>query len=267
MVLENVVSDTFGESLRSSAQNAIVVVLGNIGARPVEIDPGLVIVRRIRIAGSGNATYKDVHIALHLLATGAVKPFIGRVLPFPQAAEGHAMMEQRDVDRPRRAVRLVTCTSARDCANWRRVQGDRAAIVDEAGAWSFRHFHARIARFGNAMRGLGLETGDRVALLMPDIREYLEADYGTMAAGLVRVPLDPRLTRPELVALLRHAGARALVTHASFAETLRWAERRGRRARTRRRCRRRRRASTTRRCWQRSSDTPLPDAMAKSLRR
>ena len=65
--------------------------------RPVEFDPGLVIMRRIRIAGSGNATFKDVHVALHLLATGAVKPFIGRVLPFPQAAEGHALMERRAV--------------------------------------------------------------------------------------------------------------------------------------------------------------------------
>ena len=97
VVLENVVTGTFGESLRSCAQLATVVVLGNIGARPVEIDPGLVIMRRIRIAGSGNATFKDVHMALHLLVTRAVKPYIGGVLPFPRAAEGHALMEQRAV--------------------------------------------------------------------------------------------------------------------------------------------------------------------------
>lgn len=97
VVLENVVSDTFGESLRSTAQNAIVVVLGNIGAKRVEVDPGLLIVRRIRIAGSGNATYKDVQIALDLMASGAVKPFIGAVLPFPLVSEGHAMMERRAV--------------------------------------------------------------------------------------------------------------------------------------------------------------------------
>ena len=65
-----------------------------------------------------------------------------------------------------------------------------------------------------------MSKGDRVALLIPDIREYLEVDYGTMAAGLVRVPVDPRLTRRELIDLLRHAGARALVTHASFGETV-----------------------------------------------
>jgi acryloyl-coenzyme A reductase len=93
IVLENVVSGTFGESLRSTAQHAIIVVLGNIGASPVELDPGLVIVRRVRIAGSGNATFADVHRALHLMANKAIKPFIDRVLPFPEAAKGHALVE------------------------------------------------------------------------------------------------------------------------------------------------------------------------------
>lgn len=97
VVLENVVTGTFGESLRSAAQNAMVVVLGNIGARPVELDPGLVIQRRIRMAGSGIATYDDVQRALHLLASKAVMPFIGRVLRFPEAGEGHALMERRAV--------------------------------------------------------------------------------------------------------------------------------------------------------------------------
>lgn len=95
---------------------------------------------------------------------------------------------------------------------------DRIAIVDDAGRWTFRQFHRRIARFGNAMHGLGLAKGDRVALLLPDCREYLEADYGTMAAGFVRVPMDPRLTRRELAALLQRAGVRALVTHPSFGD-------------------------------------------------
>jgi acryloyl-coenzyme A reductase len=97
VVLDNVVTGTLRESLRACAQNATVVVLGNIAAEPVELDPGLVIMRRIRIAGSGNATFADVDTALHLLATGKVKTCIGCVLPFPKAAEGHAMLEQRAV--------------------------------------------------------------------------------------------------------------------------------------------------------------------------
>src|SRR5947208_16239667 len=82
---------------------------------------------------------------------------------------------------------------------------DRTAIVDDVGAWSFRQFHTRITRFGNALHGIGLTKGDRVALLIPDIREYLEADYGTMAARFLRAPTDPRLTPRELVELLQHA--------------------------------------------------------------
>src|SRR5262245_6653173 len=68
------------------------------------------------------------------------------------------------------------------------------------------------------MQGLGLAKGDRIALLLPDCREYLEVDYGSMAAGFVRVPMDPRLTRRELAALLQRAGVRVLVTHPSFAD-------------------------------------------------
>ena len=105
-------------------------------------------------------------------------------------------------------------------AKWRELalrHGPRAAVADEHGTWSYRELHARITRFGNALAGLGLSKGDRIALLVPDIREYLEADYAIMSAGFVRVPLDPRLTRAELAALLRYAGATALVTHVSFA--------------------------------------------------
>src|SRR5262249_30367626 len=104
-------------------------------------------------------------------------------------------------------------------AIWRELAGlhaDRTAIIDGADAWSYRALQSRIARFANALCGLGLRRGDRVALLVPDIREYLEADYGIMAAGLVRVPLDPRLTRDETAALLRFAGVRALIGHGFF---------------------------------------------------
>jgi acyl-CoA synthetase (AMP-forming)/AMP-acid ligase II len=108
-------------------------------------------------------------------------------------------------------------------AKWRELaerRGDHVAIIDDHGRWSYRDLNARIARFGNALASLGLSKGDRIALLVPDIREYLEADYAIMSAGFVRVPLDPRLTGVELTALLRYAGATALITHVSFAPTV-----------------------------------------------
>jgi acyl-CoA synthetase (AMP-forming)/AMP-acid ligase II len=95
--------------------------------------------------------------------------------------------------------------------------GDRIAVTDHAGEWSFRRFFGRVARFGQAMHGVGLLPGDRVGLLLPDIREYIESDYGAMAASLVRVPLDPRAARAEIIAQLRHVDARALIIHADLA--------------------------------------------------
>jgi NADPH:quinone reductase-like Zn-dependent oxidoreductase len=94
-VLDNVVTGTFGESLRSLGAHGLVVVLGNIGVVDLNINPGLVIGRRLRVAGSGNATYDDVHRGLAMLAAGQVGAQIATVLPFPRAAEGHALLEER----------------------------------------------------------------------------------------------------------------------------------------------------------------------------
>ena len=113
--------------------------------------------------------------------------------------------------RPIRAASLMHLGSV--LARLARRHAGRTAIRDADGAWSFEQFADRLARLGHGLLGLGLVPGDRVALLLPDGREYLECDYGTMAASLVRVPLDPGLPQADIVALLRHAGARALVTH------------------------------------------------------
>ncbi len=97
-----------------------------------------------------------------------------------------------------------------------RRHGGRIAIRDADGAWSFAGFAERLARLGHGLLGLGLVPGDRVAILLADRREYLECDYGAMAASLVRVPIDPGLPAADVAALLRHAGARALVTQAAL---------------------------------------------------
>jgi acyl-CoA synthetase (AMP-forming)/AMP-acid ligase II len=97
---------------------------------------------------------------------------------------------------------------------------EKTALIEANTTWTYRQLVARVNRFGHALRGQGLTGGDRVALLLPDVREFLEADYGVMSAGLVRVPLDPRLTRRELAAQLMHAGVRALITHPMFGDRI-----------------------------------------------
>jgi acyl-CoA synthetase (AMP-forming)/AMP-acid ligase II len=69
--------------------------------------------------------------------------------------------------------------------------------------------------FGAGLDRLDVGEGERVALLADTSLDYLLADYGCMANGRVRVPLDPSLAANELLAQIRDAGARVLLFSAS----------------------------------------------------
>jgi len=62
------------------------------------------------------------------------------------------------------------------------------------------------------LRDDGLQPGERVLLLAPNVPEFAAAYYGVLRAGGVAVPVDPLLTRTEIAAILRDAdGERLLV--------------------------------------------------------
>ena len=79
-------------------------------------------------------------------------------------------------------------------------------------------FEPRLTRFGNALHGPRTAPAAIGSRCSSRYREYLEADYGTMAAGLVRVPIDPRLTRRDLIALLAACGCSRAGDAPSFAD-------------------------------------------------
>jgi long-chain acyl-CoA synthetase len=75
----------------------------------------------------------------------------------------------------------------------------------------------RAARLGGALRGrLGLEPGDRVAIMAKNCVEYLETLYGIWHAGLAAVPANAKLHGAELGYILDHSGARACFASAGI---------------------------------------------------
>lgn len=74
------------------------------------------------------------------------------------------------------------------------------------------------ARTAAIAGGLGLEPGERVAILMRNRPEYLEALFGAWHAGLVVVPVNARLHRDEIAYILEHSGAAAVVADAEHAD-------------------------------------------------
>ncbi len=99
--------------------------------------------------------------------------------------------------------------------------GDRLALVTSTETVTYRGLLARVARAGNALRGLGVEPEQRVALLLPDGIEWVTVFLGALRIGAVAVPLNTRLPASAWVAMLRDSRARVLVADAELLAALR----------------------------------------------
>jgi long-chain acyl-CoA synthetase len=74
--------------------------------------------------------------------------------------------------------------------------------------------------FAAYLQSLGLNKGDRVALMMPNIPQYPVAVAGVLRAGMVVVNVNPLYTPRELEHQLKDSGAKAIVIIENFAHTL-----------------------------------------------
>ena len=84
--------------------------------------------------------------------------------------------------------------------------------------FSFRESNARANQLCHALLGMGLQPGDRVAILAYNGHQFMESFFGPAKAGLVIMPLNWRLTADELSFILKDGGARALIFDQDFAE-------------------------------------------------
>ena len=74
--------------------------------------------------------------------------------------------------------------------------------------------------FAAALQSMGLEQGDRIAIMMPNILQYPVAMFGALRAGLVVVNTNPMYTARELKHQLVDSGAKAIVVVENFASVL-----------------------------------------------
>ena len=101
-----------------------------------------------------------------------------------------------------------------------RRHGERPAWITGDTRVSFRQAERRVNRLAHALRGLGLHSGDRVAMLMPNCAEGFETMLAPMKAGLAVVPMNMRLHPDEHAYMIEDSGARAVVYGEEFREHL-----------------------------------------------
>ncbi|MCW2642251.1 MAG: AMP-dependent synthetase and ligase [Dactylosporangium sp.] len=87
--------------------------------------------------------------------------------------------------------------------------------------FSYQQVDEISGRVAASLLKLGLERGDKVAVQLPNLPQFLFTYFGILKAGLVMVPLNPLLKAPEIAYHLEDSDARLLVTFELFADEAR----------------------------------------------
>jgi acyl-CoA synthetase (AMP-forming)/AMP-acid ligase II len=97
---------------------------------------------------------------------------------------------------------------------------ERDFIVYDQENWSFSQFNTRVNRLANALKGQGVQKGDRIGMLSVNCPQYVETYFAVAKLGGIFVPLNFRTKPDELAYLIRHAEVTILLAGARYFDML-----------------------------------------------
>jgi long-chain acyl-CoA synthetase len=97
---------------------------------------------------------------------------------------------------------------------------NRLAMSDHTREVTFAELQAEVNAVANALEGLDIEAGDRVALYLPNSVGFMTAYLGAMKRGAIPFPINMRFQGQEVQYVLDDAGASAVVTHGQFEDMI-----------------------------------------------
>src|SRR5207245_162873 len=89
----------------------------------------------------------------------------------------------------------------------RRLHPQREAVVDGNLRLTYEEFFDRCDRWSAALQRLGVQQGDRVAYIAPNVHQQLESFYAVPQIGAVLVPINFRLATDDFAYIIEHSGA------------------------------------------------------------
>ena len=93
----------------------------------------------------------------------------------------------------------------------------KTAIVCGSTQWTYAEFDALVSRLAAGLARLGVEQGDKVAVLARNSHGFAALRFALARRGAVLVPINFMLKADEVAYILRHAGARTLATDSGLA--------------------------------------------------
>ena len=100
------------------------------------------------------------------------------------------------------------------------VYPDRLAIAYHGHRKTYAEYHARVTQLASALVGIGIQPGDVVATILPNIPAHCEAHFGVPAAGAVLNAINTRLEADTIAYILDNGEARAVLCDTQFLPTL-----------------------------------------------
>jgi long-chain acyl-CoA synthetase len=95
---------------------------------------------------------------------------------------------------------------------------DRVVLRVGDTATTYQELDRASARVAGLLREHGLEPGDRVGIMLPNVGEFAAVYYGVLRSGGVVVPMNPLLKAREVAYYLRDSGARLIFSWHAFAD-------------------------------------------------
>jgi len=96
----------------------------------------------------------------------------------------------------------------------------RTATVCQGRRQSYGELRTRVERLAGGLKQLGIEPGERVALLLLNCHHFIETVFACFEIGAIIVPLNTRLAAAELIFIINDAECAALITDEALAETV-----------------------------------------------
>lgn len=94
------------------------------------------------------------------------------------------------------------------------------ALKDSERAFTYPETNRRVNKLAHSLLSLGLNKGDKVAVLLENSIEIVEVYLATAKTGLVIVPINFRLVGPEVEYIANNSDARAFIVHDEFVPTV-----------------------------------------------
>ena len=91
-----------------------------------------------------------------------------------------------------------------------KIYPNKAAVVYNDKRYTYTDFYARVCRLASALKKIGIQKGDKVAFICPNIPPMLEAHFAVPIIGAVLVSINIRLAAQEVCYIINHSESKAV---------------------------------------------------------